>query len=183
VQRRLDAGAVQQPCQDAAVVQADHEVPEPERRQDLADRAQDLGFHDRRRRSDRVDVALVEFPKPAARWTVGAPHGLNLIALEEARQFVLILRDHASQRHREIVAKRQVGLAARFVLAAFQNLENEFVALFAVLAEQRLDVLERGRLERLEAIAFVHSTNDIDHMPTTPNIVGKKIASTARRLG
>ena len=138
------------------------EVAEPERRQHVADRGQQLGLDDRRRRSDRVDVALVELAEPAARRPIGAPHRLNLIALEELRQLVLVLRDDARERHRQVVAQREVGLAARLVLAAREDLEDELVALFAVLAEQRLDVLERRRLERLEAVALVDVAHDVD---------------------
>ena len=43
----------------------DHEIVEPEPRQHLADRRQQLRFDDRRRRADRVDVALVELAEPA----------------------------------------------------------------------------------------------------------------------
>ena len=61
--------------------------------------------------------------------------------------------DDPGERHRQIVAKREIRLPARLVFTPPQDLENEFVALFAVLAEQRLDVLERRRLERLDKVA------------------------------
>ena len=99
-------------------IQADGEVVEPERGQHLADRRQQLDLDDRRGRPDRVDVALVELAEASARRPVGAPHRLNLIALEEPRQLVLVLRDDARERHGQVVAQREVGLAARLVLAA-----------------------------------------------------------------
>ena len=166
----------------ATVIQLDNEVAEAERRQHLADRAEDVGFDHGRRRADGVDVALVELAKPAARRTIRAPHRLNLIALEELRQLVLILRDDARQRHGQIVPKREIGLAARLVLAAFQNLEDELVALLAVLANQRLDVLEGRRLQRLEPVAFVDIADDSDHVLPASNVAGKEIARTARRF-
>jgi hypothetical protein len=60
------------------------------------------------------------------------------------------------------------------VLAALQDLENELVALFAVLAEQRLDVLERRRLERLEAVALVDVADDAASRIRAPDVVGRK---------
>ena len=65
----------------------------PSLRQHLADRREEFRLDDRRRRSDRVDVALIELAEPSARRPVRAPDRLNLIALEELRQLVLILRD------------------------------------------------------------------------------------------
>ena len=70
--------------------------------------------------------------------------------------------------------------AALLVLAAFQNLENELVALFAVLAEERLDVLERRRLERLESVAFVDAADHADDVLAPADIVRKKIACAGR---
>ena len=167
----------------APMIQPDRRNRRSRARHHLADGGEDFDFDDGRRRSDRVDVALVELAKPAARRTVRAPHRLNLIALEELRQLVLILRDDASERHGQVVPERQVRLAGSLVLAPFQDLENELVALFAVLAEQRLDVLEGRRLERLETVALVHTTNDIDHVLTTPNVVGQKITRPSRWFG
>jgi hypothetical protein len=107
----------------------------------------------RRVRSHRVDIALKELAEAALRRPVRAPDGLNLVALEELRQLVLILRDDPGERDGQVVPKREVGLAGRLVLAALENLENELVALLAVLPEERLDVLERRCLEQLEAVA------------------------------
>jgi len=114
---------------------------------------------------------------------VGPPHRLNLIALEEAWQFRLVLRHDARQRHREVVAQGQVSLAARFVLASLQDLEDEAIAFFAVLAEERLDVLVGGRFERLEAVALVHLANDPHDVLALADIVGQEVARAARRLG
>src|SRR5882724_6969001 len=112
------------------MVEKDLEIRKPQSSQNLCDCRYLLRLDDRRGRPGRVDVALIELAEPAARGAVSAPDGLNLIALEEARKLVLILRDDTSQRNGQIVTKREVGLAARLVLAPFQNLENELVAFF-----------------------------------------------------
>src|SRR4051812_47094822 len=163
------------------MIQLDDEVSEAERAQHLADGRDHFRFDDRRRRSNGVHVALVELAEPPPRGTVGAPHRLNLVALEEPRQLAAIVSDHARERHRQVVAQREIRLARGLPFAAAQHLVYELVALFAVLPRQRLDVLERRRLERLETIALVDAPDDVDDVLPPPDIVGKKIAHAARR--
>src|ERR1044071_7164616 len=68
------------------------------------------------------------------------------------------------------------------MFAALQNLENQLVAFLAVLAEQRLDVLERRRLERLEPVALVDVADHTNDVFAPANVVGEEIASTAWRF-
>ena len=160
VQRGIDTGASQQRGQQFAMIELDHEVVEPEPLQDFADGGQHLDLDDGRSRADRVDVALVELAESPPRRTVGAPHRLDLVPLEVLRQFAAVLGDDARERYGQVVAQGKVGFARRLVLATAQDLENELVPLLAVLAGQRLDILERGRLERLESVALIHVLDD-----------------------
>ncbi len=164
------------------MVQAHDEIGESELQEHIRHRRQLIDFGDRSGRADRVDVALIELAEASARRPVGAPDGLNLVTLEELRQIVLVLRDDAGERNGQVVAQRQIRFAALLVLAAAQDLENQLVAFLAVLAEQRLDVLERRRLERLEPIAFVHTADDPDDVLAPADVVGKKIACSGWRL-
>jgi hypothetical protein len=84
------------------------------------------------------------------------------------------MRHDARQRHGEVVAQRQIGLPARLVLAALEDLEDELIALVAVLAQQRLEVLDRRRLERLEAVALVDPA-------TTPITCTRRRTSSGRK--
>src|SRR5262249_57874434 len=59
---------------------------------------------------------------------------------------------------------------------------DQLVAFGAVVAEQRLDVLERRRLERLEAVVLVDLADDVDHVLPPADVVRKKVAGPARRL-
>src|SRR6476661_683634 len=68
------------------------------------------------------------------------------------------------------------------MVAAPQDLENELVAFFAVLPEQRLDVLEGWRLERLEPVALVDLADDAHHILPPADLLGQKIPCTAGRL-
>ena len=47
------------------------------------------------------------------------------------------------------------------------------------LPDERLDVLERGRLERLEAVPLVHLADDVDDVFAAAHVGGQKIAGTA----
>ena len=134
----------------------------PKALEDVADRGADLRLDHRRGRADGVHVALVELAEASLARPVGAPDRLNLVALEELRQRAVILRDDARQRHGQVVAQRQIGLARLPLLAALEDLEDEPVALFAVLAEQRLDVLDGRRLERLEPVPLVDVRDDVE---------------------
>jgi hypothetical protein len=123
------------------------------------------------------DVAETSLRRP-----VRAPHGLNLVALEELRELVLVLRHHARERHGQVVPQREIRFAAGLVFAALQDLENELVALFTVLADQRFDVLERRRLERLEAVPLVDTADDPDDVFAPADVRRQEVARSARRL-
>jgi hypothetical protein len=164
------------------VVESDSEVRESQSGQYVARGGEDFGFDDGRACADAVNVALVELSEAAARGAVCAPDGLNLVALEEARELVAVLRDDARERHRQVVTQSEVGLARPFVLAALEYLEDELVALLAVLPHQRLYVLDRGRLQRLEAVALVHGLYDADDVLAPPHVRGEEVAHAARRL-
>ena len=80
---RLDTAALEQRGQHPAVVHADLEGLETEAAEDLADGGEQFDLDHRRRRADRVDVALIELAEPAAGRPVGTPHRLNLVPLED----------------------------------------------------------------------------------------------------
>ena len=138
-----------------------------------------FGFDGHRRRSDRVDVALVELAEAALLRAIGAPDRLYLIALEELRQLAAILGDHSRERHGEVVAQRQVCLAGFGALAALENLEDQAIAFFTVLALQRLEILDRRRLERLEAVLLIHVGDHADHVLPAPHVFRQEVAHSA----
>ena len=162
------------------MIDPDDEVGEPEPLEHVGHRGAQLGFDHHRFRSDGVDVALIELAKPAARRPIGAPDRLNLIPLEEPRQLAPMLGHHPRQRHRQVVAQRQIGLAGRLVLAAAKHLENQLVAFFAVLAGEGLDVLERRRFERLKSIAPVGLLDHGDDVFAATDVLREEIAHPTR---
>ena len=180
MQLRADARAVEQAAQHLAMIQPDREIGEPEAFSTSETAAQTSASTTGGGRSDRVHVALVELAEAPLLRPVGAPHRLNLVALEELRQLALVLGDDARQRHGEVVPQREVGFARLTAfLAALQDLENQPIAFFAVLAEQRLDVLDRRRLERLEPVPLIHVGDDADDVRAPAHVLGKKVAHPA----
>ena len=50
------------------------------------------------------------------------------------------------------------------------------------LPEQRLEVLDRRRLERLEPVALVDALDDADDVLAAPHVFRQEVAHAARRL-
>src|SRR5688572_34512 len=88
------------------VVESNPKVPKAKLNEHIGGGREDLGLDGHRRRTDGVDVALIELAKTALLRAVGAPDGLNLVALEELRQLRSVFGHHARKRHRHVVAER-----------------------------------------------------------------------------
>ena len=102
-------------------------------------------------RSHWVELAVAAVAGP-----VRPPDRADRVALVRGRQLAPVRGGHPRQRHRVVVTQRQVGLAGALVLAAAQDLEDQLVAVVAVLAEQHVQPLEGGRDQRLEPIPGEH---------------------------
>src|SRR6266545_2861785 len=165
------------------MIDANDKVIETQLRQRIGHRGAQLRFDHRRAGAERIDIALIELAEAAARGAIGAPHRLDLIPLEQPGQLALVLRDDARERHGEVVAQRQVGLATRLVFAALENLEYELVALLAVLAEERFDVLDRRRFERLESVPLVDARDDANDVLAAPHVFRQEITRVYERYG
>ncbi len=90
------------------MVRQDLEVPETEIDQHLRNRATDFGIGDQAGRASDVDIALVELAEATARRPIRAPDRLDLVALVERRE-VLVVGDDAGQRHRQVIAQALGG--------------------------------------------------------------------------
>jgi hypothetical protein len=95
-----------------------------------------------------------------------------------------VVRDHTRQRHCQVVTEREVGrVSQRDVLqrvATLQDLENELIALFAVLPHEGFEILDGRRLERLEAVALVDTLDDPDDVFAAPHVFREEVAHAAR---
>ena len=88
---RRNSSGLEQPGQRLPMIETNDEVVETKPLKHLGRRAQQLRFDHQRRRSNRVDVALIELAKPPFLRTIGSPNRLNLVTFERKFNFVLVL--------------------------------------------------------------------------------------------
>ena len=158
--------------------------------EDLVDDLHQLDLAEQRARADDVDVALVEFAVAPLLRAVGTPHGLDLVAFEGEGQLALVLHDIAGEGDRQVVAQPLLADARRLahlvvresggVVARVENLEEELVALVAVFAQQRREVLHRRGLERRKAVGAEHRADRIENVVAAHHLHGGEVA---RALG
>src|SRR5262249_26756508 len=128
------------------VVDADREPLDPDRAEEVMDDEDRLDVRDGALGPDRVEVALHELAVAPALRVLAAPHGSDVVPLERQADLARVLRDEARQRHGEVEAHRDAAFAV--VGEAVELL----VGLLAALAGEDLFVLERGRVDREEAV-------------------------------
>jgi hypothetical protein len=151
-----DREGLQQAGQHAAGVEREAEAADPQPGEHVIHRGDDLRVGQRRGGAEGVHVALGELAVPAPARPVRAPDRPDRVALVRDRQLAAVRGGHPRQRHRVVVTQRQVGLAGALVLATAQDLEDQLVALVAVLAEQHVQPLEGRRDQRLEPVPGEH---------------------------
>ena len=190
VERGQDPGAkpgrdlegLQQARQHPAGVEQEPEAADAQPGQHVVDRADDLGVGQRRGTAQRVDVALGELAVPAVPGPVRPPDRAYRVPLVRHRQLAAVGGGHPGQWHRQVIAQRQVRLAAALVLAAAQDLEDELLALVPVLAHEDVEALERGGAERLEAVASEHRADQGERPLPGLELAGKKVTGTRRGI-
>ena len=74
-----------------------------------------------------------------------------------------------------VVAQCQVGLAGGLVHPPTQDLEQQLGGLFAVLAGQHLQPLERGGLQRVEPVALEDVADCGQRRPAATQVVGEEV--------
>ena len=142
-------------------------------------------------RAHHIGITLIEFAITAFLRTVGSPHGLYLITAEGKRKFLAVLHHIAGEGHGQVVAQAflaQLGgqssrgallqSACRYVaqeVTAVQNLEEQFVALFAILAHQHTQILHGRSLYLLEAIELVHLTDGVEDIIASGHLLWSEV--------
>ena len=115
-----------------------------------------------------IHVALIELAVATFLRTVSTPYGLYLITFEGELNLLAVLHHEACKRHGEVIAQPFLadlggqgangGLVeclvrdSAFPVARIEDLEEQFVALLAVLTHEGGEVLHGGGLYLLKAI-------------------------------
>jgi hypothetical protein len=167
--------AVHQRSEHRPRVDPHHEAAEPEPPQRLGRREDRLRVRQRRLRPEDVHVALEELAEAPAAGAVGPPDRPDLVAPERALAPEVALGDVARERHGQVVAQREVGVAVGRLGAALRDLEDQLLVL-AVLPGQQVEPLERRRLERLERERLEDVLHDRDRGVAAAQLVAEEVA-------
>ena len=179
-----------------------HHHGKAERGEDVVEELHQLHFVQQAGAADHVGIALEELAVAPLLRPVGAPHGLHLVALEGEGERVLVLHDEAGEGDREVVAEGLLAeLGAQFPgmhllpcgqglfhlgghlvpgVTAVQHLEDQPVALLAVLAGEGLELLHGGRLDGQVAVAFEHAPDGVQDVLAAAHLHRGEVA---RALG
>ena len=147
-------------------------------------------------RADDIAVELPELTIAALLRTVSTPNGLHLIALERQLQFLAVHHHVAGEGHGKIVAQtfltefggevetvalgQFLGCNLREVIAAIENLEEQFVAFFAIFAHQGAKCFHCRRLNLLEAVELVNLLDGIKDIITLGHLHWREVARSLR---
>ena len=88
-----------------------------------------------------------------------------------------MVRDHACQRHRQVIAQRQFFLASGML-----RVKDQLLGIFAVLAHERLAQFEDGGLQRLEAVRGVDTVDDGERALPGFQLGGEEVARPRGRV-
>ena len=133
--------------------------------------------------AQNVDVALGKLTEASLLRVVRAPDVTQLHRLKRRRQFLLVVRVVARQRHGQVIAQaivRQFAVAlfnrTLELRAALHHLEDELFVVAALLAGQVLDVLHHRRFNLHETVCAVGFLDHAEHMLAKAHVGGKHIA-------
>ena len=102
--------------------------------------------------ADDVDVRLIELTEAAALSALAAVDLADLVAPERKRQFIIVQRNVLRQRHGEVEAQAQIGVALRKAV-------DLLLRLAAAFGKQDLAGLEQRRVQRREAVERIGGTD------------------------
>ena len=165
------------PGQHHAVVQADGEVGETDRPQQVVDHQGGFDVGGDRAGADGVEVALHELAVAAALRVLAPPDRGDVVSLQRDAQLVDVLRGEAGQRHRQV--EPQPHPAPAVVLELVELL----VGLLAPLAGQDFQVLQRRRVDRAEAVGAIDPPGRVDQPLARNHRLRRIVAETLERAG
>ena len=163
--------------EDFAVVDLDGDT-DAEAGEDLVDNLHEFDLIEERIGTNDVGIALVELAITAFLRAVGAPNGLDLVALEGEGEFLAVLHHETGEGDGEVVTQSfltelggESGCGGGFVVgggdgagevAAVENFEEEFVAFLTIFAHQGGEVLHGGGFDLAEAVEAIDAADGVE---------------------
>ena len=172
-----DAAFLQDAGEHAAVVDPDREAADADRGEQVVHDEHRLQVGHGARGADRVEVALHELAIPAPLRVFTPPHRRHVIPLEGRAEHPDVLGAEPGEGHGEV--KPQAHVAAAMVLEAVELL----VGLVAPLAGEDLEVFERRRVDRREAVGAVDAAGDVENLFAGQGLRRQVVAKALERTG
>ena len=121
---------------------------------------------------------------------VGTPYGLYLVTLEGKYYFALMLNDISREWHGQVITQTLLAylrcraqlpvVETGCIVARVEYLEEEFIALVAVFAEQRGEILHGRGLERSETVGAEDALDGLEYVCAAHHLGRREVA---RSLG
>ncbi len=180
-----DAQAFEEAAQQLAVVELHRERADAQLREHGMDHGRHFGVvaHRQGILADHVDVALVELAEAAALGALAAIDALHLVAAERKRQLMFVFGHVARQRHREVEAQRQFGLAALLQRAGGLHEIDLALGFAAGLGQQHIGQLENRRFDRKEAESLEIAPDHVQHPLERDLVPGQQFHDAGRGAG
>src|SRR5215475_4817799 len=163
-----DGGVGQQQVQNTTAGKPDLVVGNLQRIQAVADTTDNLRVRHLRLDADSVEVELQELAKTARPRLVGAPHRTHSVSAERFRQ-VLILCNHASERHRMVEPQSQV------LFFGIADHKDGFLDLFPAGTRKHVEIFDRRGDQGYKPIKFVNTLNHINHGLTGQGVFRQQV--------
>ena len=167
----------QQAGQHHAVVDADRELVEADRPQQVVDHQRRFDIGGDGKGADGVEIALHEFAVAAALRVLAAPHGGDVVALERRAQLADVLGGEARQRHRQV--EPHAHLTAAVVLEAVELL----VGFLAPFAGEDFQIFQGRRVDGAEAVRAIDPSGRVDQPLARDHRLRQVIAKAFERAG
>ncbi len=166
---------LEQPGEHESIIDANGEVAHAQGLKQVVDDERRFDVGGQGPRADGVEVALHELAVASALRVLAPPHAGDVIALERGAQLPDMLGREASQRHRQVESQSHPTLA---VILEFVEL---FVGLVAPLAGEDLQILQRRRVDRAEAVGPINAARRVDQPFARDHRLGQIIAKALER--
>ncbi len=166
---RGDLRESHQRIENAAAGVADHIAADLQGVERVAHPGDDLRIRNLGLDTDGIEIELGELAIAPLVRLVGSPDRGDLVTAEGAGE-IGVLGDDARERHGQIEAEPQ------FLFFRIGDPKDRRLRFLARAAGEDVEVLDRGRAQRNEAVELIDATDGVHHLLPRQHLVGKEIA-------